>query len=395
MMSPFNDLHFQITRREAVMKRILVLETGGTIACTVRQEEGKAPVYEAREVLQRFVPQAYKLADLTLDAPIRDERGRGVCIDSTNMTYKNTAQIAGRIYRGYTEGVEGVVVLGGTDTMEDTGADLTFYLPNKKIPVVLTGSMRPPDHPESDAPANLLNAVRFATYGMPGTYIVFRGRVISAARAKKINPTNIDAFRSINFPAIGRMVDGEFIPNQEALEPFERYRARTADRKMELRNSFRELSHVQTHYRNIRPSLLDRFFEDSYRAIIFEAPGTGGIPNHPPWKSFIPVIQKWGPRRLIGITSKAFSGQATGEYEVSAAAFKAGATSLYDMLTQTAVSKSTWLFGQIGAKERDMGKIKMLMLYPFEMEISEDRVPGEKRLTREQMEELLYPDSLS
>ncbi len=368
------------------MKKVLILGTGGTISCTAHQKGGRKPVYSLEETL-RFVPSLKKVCRLESETPIRD-RGKPVYVDSTNMQPEYMTQIANRIYKAYKkEGVDGVVVLGGTDTMEESGADLTFLLANKKIPVVLTGSMKPIDARNTDAKKNLLDATRFASKGTPGTFIVFNGRVISAGRAKKIHPAYVDAFRSINFPEIGRFVREKFVPNPSAESALKQYQHRRKDREMTLRSSIKPSTHLLELYRGIRPTLIRNFFESGYRGIIIEAFGTGGIPNLPKYRSLIPQIQAWGHKRLIGITSKTFTGQTTCDYEVNTAAFKAGAISLYDMLPLTALSKANWLFGQ--RPRASLETIKKLMWHPFELEITEDRVHEKSRLTAEEAEELL------
>ena len=368
------------------MKKVLILGTGGTISCTARQKEGRKPVYGLEEILQ-FVPRLKKVCRLESDTPIQ-EGGKPVYVDSTNMQPEYMAQVANRIYKAYKkEGVDGVVVLGGTDTMEESGADLTFLLANKKIPVVLTGSMKPIDARNTDAKKNLLDAARFATEGPPGTYLVFNGRVISAGRAKKIHPAYVDAFRSINIPELGRYVREKFVSNPAIESALKRYQHRQKNQEMRLRSSIELSTHLLELYRGIRPALIRNFFESGYRGIIIEAFGTGGIPNLPKYRSLIPQIRTWGYKRLIGITSKTFTGQTTDDYEVNTGAFKAGAISLYDMLPLTALSKANWLFGQ--HPRASLETIKKLMWHPFELEITEDRVPEKSRLTAEEAEELL------
>lgn len=74
--------------------------------------------------------------------------------------------------------VSGVVILHGTDTLCVTGERLHAELPAPKVPVILTGAMRPYEMTRSDALQNLTEAL-FATGTLaPGVYCVAHGRAL-------------------------------------------------------------------------------------------------------------------------------------------------------------------------------------------------------------------------
>src|SRR5207247_10609312 len=66
------------------------------------------------------------------------------------------------ISRRITEGVSGVVVSQGTDTMHYTAAALSFALQHIPVPLLLVGAQRSSDRPSSDAASNLTGAVAMA-----------------------------------------------------------------------------------------------------------------------------------------------------------------------------------------------------------------------------------------
>lgn len=362
--------------------RILVLGTGGTISSSVKRGKyGVAPTYSIEEILE-FVPQARETADLCTAMPI-EEDGKTIYVDSSNMQPEYMQQVARCIYKAFNdEGVDGAVVLHGTDTLEESCADLTFELLRKQIPVVFTGSMRPIDARRTDAVKNIMNAIQMASSGMPGTYVVFNGRVISAPRTKKLHPSYVDAFRSINFPELGRFVGGDLRLTDAGMHAIRSYSEKSRGKGMELRAGYSNDVHLLELYRGIRPSIIDHFFEEGYLGLVLKAFGTGGVPNWQDYMALVPKIERWSRERFIGIVSEAFTGQVTSEYEVTNLAVHAGAVPLHDMLPRTALSKARWALGQT----RDIDAVKALMAYPFENEVT---TPEELRVSDADIDRIL------
>jgi L-asparaginase/Glu-tRNA(Gln) amidotransferase subunit D len=84
-------------------------------------------------------------------------------------------RIARACRRLATRGAEAVCILHGSDTMAYTAAALSFALADLEMPIVLTGSNLPPDHPETDA-RNNVRAALIALRRLPrGVYLVFAG----------------------------------------------------------------------------------------------------------------------------------------------------------------------------------------------------------------------------
>lgn len=100
--------------------------------------------------------------------------------DSLFMTDDDRAQIVDAVRRAVDGGAcDGVVVLHGTDTLSVTGERLWAVLGPPRVPVVLTGAMRPFEMERSDAFQNLTEAI-FATGVLsPGVYCVAHGRALA------------------------------------------------------------------------------------------------------------------------------------------------------------------------------------------------------------------------
>ena len=73
--------------------------------------------------------------------------------------------------------------------MAYTAAALSYLIQNNRRPIVITGAQKPIDLPITDARANLLDSLRFASHERAhGISIVFGGKVIAGTRPKKNFP---------------------------------------------------------------------------------------------------------------------------------------------------------------------------------------------------------------
>jgi len=176
-----------------VMKNIVILATGGTIAGA--GEQGKNIGYKSGSIEAQSLIDA--IPELKTVANIRVEQ---VCnINSDDITSEIWISLAKRIKElSLSDDVDGVVVMHGTDTMEETAFFLSLVLDVAK-PVVLTGAMRPATAAEPDGPANLLFAVRSAAELCNNRviYVAFAGKLMNAHTVQKIHANDLDAFADI------------------------------------------------------------------------------------------------------------------------------------------------------------------------------------------------------
>ena len=97
----------------------------------------------------------------------------------------------------------GVVVTSGTDTLEELAYFLHLTVRSDK-PVVVVGSMRPPDAVVFDGAANLVAAVRVAAAAESrgrGTLVVMNEEIHGARDVTKTDAQRLDAFQSARRPA--------------------------------------------------------------------------------------------------------------------------------------------------------------------------------------------------
>ena len=170
--------------------RILVITLGGTIASTSSDaHEGVVPQLGARELIAA-VPALHDVADIEALA-FRQ-------VPSGDLTLGDVVALARRIGEALAQGVDGVVVTQGTDTIEETSFALDL-LCDVEIPVVVTGAMRNPTLASPDGPGNLLAAVRVAAShdarGL-GCVVVLNDEVHAARFVRKTHSSSLATFQS-------------------------------------------------------------------------------------------------------------------------------------------------------------------------------------------------------
>ena len=173
---------------------IHILATGGTIAGEADPASGgsryKAGVRPVGALLAS-VPGLAEAAEISAEQIL--------ALDSKDMTPSDWRVILAAVRRARLDpAIDGIVILHGTDTLEETAYFLHLTLPAGK-PVVLTGAMRPADHPQADGPANLLAAVRLASSSDArgkGVLVVMNGAAHGSRHLVKARTSGLDAFES-------------------------------------------------------------------------------------------------------------------------------------------------------------------------------------------------------
>lgn len=180
--------------------RLAILSTGGTISAVAdsrrRHGQGLGPV----DMLQGL--------DADVAARVVDVEDI-VRIPSRAMAPPEMLKVARSVVARFEQGATGIVVTHGTDTMEETAYALSLMVPARG-PVVLTGAMRLPGEPGSDAPANLSDAIiaasdqRIAAFG---AVVMFQNELHDARWVTKEHTSRVAAFASPGTGPIGTVVE--------------------------------------------------------------------------------------------------------------------------------------------------------------------------------------------
>ena len=304
------------------MKKLLMITTGGTIACGSTDSGGLAPEKSGADMLP--VLDGIKLDTLDLYA-----------IDSTDVTPDHWRKLYNAVMAELPD-CDGIVIPHGTDTMAYTAAALSYMVQNSRKPIVLTGSQKPIEREESDARRNLRDSIIYASdEDSQNVVLVFDGNVIAGTRAKKMMSRNFNAFHSINFPVLARIQDGRII----RYIPEEPMRNRVIFTE-ELSSSICIMKLIP----GSRPEMLSYLFEN-YDCIVIESFGVGGLPEQLAGQ-FYKEMKKWAEQGKFTVMATQVVNEGSGMeiYQVGKRVkedFKI--IEAYDMTLEATLTKLMWL----------------------------------------------------
>jgi L-asparaginase len=319
-------------------KRLLVINTGGTLGMDPRKTAPLGPSALAEQVL-RFIPEARELADIEMKVLFNQ--------DSANVQPSHWEAIAGSIAEAVDQ-YDGFVVIHGTDTMAYTAAALSFMLVNLPRPVVLTGAQRPIASIRTDAKSNLVNALELATRDIPEVGLFFDHRLFRGNRAHKVSIDDFDAFASPNYPALAEV--GLRVEVRDEL-------VRRPSGLFNLQRGFCDKVLILRLFPGLRPEHLVPLLDADLKAFVIEAYGAGTVPVAE--RSLIPFIEEATRRgKLVALASQALSGRVEPQlYDAGRRALDAGAVSCGDMTPAAAAVKLMFLLSQYGEDARKVARV--------------------------------------
>jgi glutamyl-tRNA(Gln) amidotransferase subunit D len=193
---------------DSSLPTIRILHTGGTIASKVDYATGAVVARFEPEELISSIPELRDIANI--------EAVKLGNMFSDDMRPQHWNKIAEASMQAFEDGVDGVVVTQGTDTLHYTAAALSFAWAGSggktRRPIALVGSQRSSDRGSSDAAENLIAAVHWAAngpapIGAAGDSVVVVMHTSSndgecsvhpGIGVRKMHSTRRDAFKGIN-----------------------------------------------------------------------------------------------------------------------------------------------------------------------------------------------------
>ena len=335
------------------LPNITLIGTGGTIGSQADAKTGAlGPGFSADRLLE-LVPEILDIANVkTIDL---------FSVFSENVSSEQWQKMAKAAEKELNGGADGVIITHGTDTMGYTAAALSFMLREISGPVILVGSQRSPDRPSSDAPGNLIAAVRFcASTKAPGVYAVMHDTmnddsfaVHRGTRIRKMHTSRRDAFRSINAIPVAHIDGaGKIILRDEIPKASERTKAFT---KMD--NGVAMLH----FYPGMDPELFKGVVTGS-KGIVIAGTGLGHVSE-----GMASLLKEAiGKGAIVIMTSQCINGP-TGMniYDTGRDLQRIGVIPVMDMLPETAYVKLMWALAN--TKNADEAKKVMKTVLSYEM----------------------------
>jgi glutamyl-tRNA(Gln) amidotransferase subunit D len=285
---------------------------------------------------------------------------------SENMGPEQYMALAKAIGREIENGIDGIVIGHGTDTLHHTAAALTFMVQDSPIPIVLVGSQRSSDRPSSDAALNLMHAMKAAGHSDIAEVMVCMfgptsdeyGLLHKGTRVRKMHSSYRSTFRTIGDTPIAMI-------NRKEITPIKKeYNRRRQDKKVKIMPYFDDKIGMLYFWPGMKADALDSFIDNGYKGVIIVGTGLGHVN-----KELYPAIERAQKKGVhLFMTLQTLWGYVhMFVYDTGRDLMAKGIVPLGNMLPEVAWVKLGWVLGQTDDPE----KVREMMLTPINDEITE------------------------
>lgn len=303
------------------MKKILMITTGGTIAC-IQSDNGLVPKMSSCDIIN-LMPELKDICTIdTIEI---------MNIDSSNLSPHHWIIMLDTIEKNYND-YDGFVITHGTDTMAYSSSMLACAIKNLAKPIVFTGSQLPIKAEGTDACRNVYDAFLAACSDNCGVFLAFNGLIHKGDCTKKVYSENFTGFLSINQETAGTSDNGKIIWNTLNKKP---------ESKVVFYKDISEKVFVLKMIPSLKPEIIDVLVNIGYRAVIIEGCGAGGVPTEECENNFIPAIQKAieNGAVIVCATQCLYDGVHLDKYPMGIIAERYGAISCKNMTIEKTLAK--------------------------------------------------------
>lgn len=323
--------------------KVKLFGTGGTIASRLDYRTGAViPAFSPGE-LYGSVPELADICNLTTE--------KVFAVFSENMGPQQYISLAIAIGKEIENGVDGIIIAHGTDTLHHTAAALTCMVQNLPVPVVLVGSQRSSDRPSSDAALNLMHSAIAAGHGDIAEVMVCMfgptsdeyGFLHRGTRVRKMHSSYRSTFRTLGDTPLATVT-------RKGVKPIKKkYNHRRKDKNVKILPYFEEKVTILYYYPNMQPDIIDALVDCGYKGIIIAGTGLGHVnkPVYPALKRavekgvhiFMTVQTLWGYTHMF-------------VYDTGRDLMAMGVVPLDNMLPEAAYIKLGWTLGQTNDRQK-------------------------------------------
>jgi glutamyl-tRNA(Gln) amidotransferase subunit D len=338
-----------IPKQNPALPHVVIMSTGGTIASRVDYRTGAVRSAISASDLYGVVPE---LADVA-----RVDTEIVFSLYSENITQKHWTELAETVAKRIEQGIDGIVIAHGTDTMAYTSAALSFALQNLPVPVILVGAQRSSDRPSSDAATNLIGAVKvageapFAEVGLAMHETVSDSAIIihRGTKVRKCHTSRRDTFKSINGFPIAKVKDLKVTMQAD------QYQRRDPNKKLVLKPNFSEKVALVKFYPGLDPSIIDFYVEKGMKGILLEGSGLGHVSRF----CFDAIKNAVDKGVVVSLSSQCIWGRVNmNVYDTGRDLLSFGVVPLDDMFPETGLVKLMWALGQTSHVEEAKNLLK-------------------------------------
>lgn len=350
----------EIPHTQSSKNKVLLIYTGGTLGMGYASQSKNLVPFDFSQILDN-IPE---LQNLSCGLKVRAFENP---IDSSNVNKNIWIKIAQEILDNYQD-FDGFVVLHGTDTMAFSASALSYLLRGINKPVIFTGAQLPIGAIRNDARRNLVTSIEIATSKtlqgrakVPEVAIFFNEVLLRGNRAKKMESSHFDAFKSENYPPLARVgiqvqyFGNEILPYQSSFLP---------NMILEMNENVSVLKLFPSIPKNIVETILNT---ENLEGIVLETYGSGNAPTE---KWFVQCLEKAIKNNIhIYNISQCIGGQVQqGRYATSQQLQDIGVISGRDITWEAGITKLMYLLGQ----NLTHSQVRELLLVSLAGEITEE-----------------------
>jgi len=346
------------------LPKVVIMSTGGTIASRVDYRTGAVRSALSASDLYGVVPELSDIA--RVDTQIL------FSLYSENITPKHWTEIAQAVAEHISQGVSGVIIAHGTDTMAYTAAALSFALQNLPVSVILVGAQRSSDRPSSDAATNLIGAVQVAAKAPFAEVVIAMHETVSdtaiiinrGTKVRKCHTSRRDTFKPVNATPIARIKDEEIIMLTDD------YKKRDSTKRLVLKPEFSDKVALVKFYPGLNPEVINWYVERGFKGILLEGSGLGHVSKY----CFDAIQNAVKHGVVVALASQCIWGRVNMHvYDTGRDLLTRGVIPLEDMFPETALVKLMWVLGQT----QDSEEAKKLLKLNIAGEFSPRTLPEE------------------